>query len=147
MDRMFLVQSLSSILATTYTFQLKAHKYHWNVEGSDFLVYHKFFGKIYTEAHDATDLIAESIRTLDALAPGSLDEFNTLSAISCDTEPTVSSSTMLNNLEEDNLTIIELLKVGIMKSQELHYEDVADLLITRLAVHEKHKWMFRSMRS
>jgi starvation-inducible DNA-binding protein len=43
------------------------------VEGPDFSELHKFFGKIYEDAYDALDQIAEYIRYLDEYAPGSLN--------------------------------------------------------------------------
>jgi DNA-binding ferritin-like protein len=35
--------------ATSFSFYLKAHNFHWNVEGEDFLEYHDLFGKIYED--------------------------------------------------------------------------------------------------
>lgn len=37
-----LVQQLKIVFADTVTFGMKAHQYHFNVEGDDFFQYHKF---------------------------------------------------------------------------------------------------------
>ena len=37
-----LQQALKIAFATEYAFYLKAHYFHWNVEGADFYQYHKF---------------------------------------------------------------------------------------------------------
>ena len=59
--------------SSTFAFYLKAHNFHWNVEGSNFPQYHKFFQKIYEEIWGTTDDIAEHIRSLGAYAPGSME--------------------------------------------------------------------------
>ena len=41
-----MVESAKVVMADTFRFYLRAHGYHWNVEGSDFLEYHQLFEKI-----------------------------------------------------------------------------------------------------
>ena len=41
-----LISEMKVALATAFTYQLKAHYYHWNVEGPDFPQYHELLGKI-----------------------------------------------------------------------------------------------------
>jgi starvation-inducible DNA-binding protein len=69
---MELVEALKKAQATTFALYLKAHNFHWNVEGPDFAQYHSFLGDFYEEVFGAVDTIAELIRTLDAYAPGSV---------------------------------------------------------------------------
>ena len=38
-----LSDDLKTLLASTYAFAIKAQYFHWNVEGSNFAQYHKFF--------------------------------------------------------------------------------------------------------
>ena len=54
-----LQEIMKKVLADTFALYLKAHNYHWNVEGSNFPQYHEFFGNLYKELHDAVDPIAE----------------------------------------------------------------------------------------
>ena len=70
-----LIEMMRKVLADTFAMYLKAHNYHWNVEGSNFPQYHDFFGNLYQELHGAVDPIAEEIRALDAYVPGSLSRF------------------------------------------------------------------------
>ena len=67
-----LINKMKVVLASSFAFYLKAHNFHWNVEGVNFPQYHEFFGNLYEEVHSAIDKIAEEIRALDAYAPGSL---------------------------------------------------------------------------
>jgi starvation-inducible DNA-binding protein len=145
MENQKLVRALTILLATTYAYQLKIHKYHWNVTGPDFVQYHKFLGKMYEEIHDATDLIAESIRTLNALVPGSFDEFSQYSKIECDNEPNSSFDTMIYNLVDDNKVVIDLIKTTYVEAERFTAYDISDLMTSRLAAHEKNKWMMNSI--
>ena len=81
-----LVADLKVLLASSYAYQLKAHMFHWNVEGSDFAQLHEFFGNVYQEVVDTIDQNAEIIRQLDSYAPGSFERFRTLSTIDGQTE-------------------------------------------------------------
>ena len=72
---------LERVLADSYTLYLKTHKYHWNVTGPMFQTLHVMFETQYTELALAVDEIAERIRALGALSPGSYREFGALTAI------------------------------------------------------------------
>ena len=78
---MALIDSMKKLHADNFAFYLKAHNYHWNIEGPDFKQYHAFLEEIYTLAWDDADAIAEQIRALDAYAPGSLARFKELTTI------------------------------------------------------------------
>jgi starvation-inducible DNA-binding protein len=38
-----MIISAKVVMADTFKFYLRAHGYHWNVEGPDFLQYHELF--------------------------------------------------------------------------------------------------------
>ena len=76
-----LQEIMKKVLADTFALYLKAHNYHWNVEGINFPQYHEFFGNLYEELHGAVDPIAEEIRSLDTYAPGSFTRFMELTEI------------------------------------------------------------------
>src|SRR5690606_10577789 len=80
-DRKEIAGGLARLLADTYTLYLKTHKYHWNVTGPQFQTLHLMFETHYTELATAVDLIAERIRALGELAPGSYKEFGRLTSI------------------------------------------------------------------
>src|SRR5215216_5466280 len=76
-----IAQSLSKVLADTYTLYLKTHNFHWNVTGPMFQTLHLMFEQQYNELAIAVDLIAERIRALGFPAPGTYREFSQLSSI------------------------------------------------------------------
>ena len=70
-----LIQQLKVILATNFALYLKAHNYHWNIEGPSFPQYHSFLDSFYNQVWEQTDDIAEHIRQLDSYVPGSFARF------------------------------------------------------------------------
>jgi len=63
-----LIESMKRLFATNYQYYVKAHGFHVNVVGPDFVQYHQLFGEVYELADDATDTIGEHLRVLEAIA-------------------------------------------------------------------------------
>jgi DNA-binding ferritin-like protein len=106
-----LQEIMKKVLADTFALYLKAHNYHWNVEGSNFPQYHEFFGNLYEELHGAVDPIAEEIRSLDTYAPGSFTRFMELTEIEDETSvPT--GVEMARRLMTDNERVIATLNIA-----------------------------------
>jgi starvation-inducible DNA-binding protein len=80
-DRAAIAQGLSRLLADTYTLYLTTHNFHWNVTGPMFNTLHTMFMTQYTELWNAVDPIAERIRSLGHVAPGSYAEFGKLASV------------------------------------------------------------------
>lgn len=139
-----LQEIMKKVLADTFALYLKAHNYHWNVEGQNFPQYHKFFGKLYKELHEAIDPIAEEIRALDAYAPGSFTRYMELTEIEDDTTvPT--DIEMARRLMVDNERVIATLNVAFKLADTMDKQGLADFIAGRLDVHNKHAWMLRSI--
>jgi starvation-inducible DNA-binding protein len=138
-----LVEALKKAQATSFSFYLKAHNYHWNVEGSSFSEYHTFLGDLYTEVWGAVDLIAEHIRVLDAYVPGSLTRFQQLTSIE-DELSVPSSRMMMAKLFADNQRVITDLQAAHRIADAVGKRGIVNFLEDRIDVHEKHAWMLRS---
>lgn len=76
-----LSDNLKVLLASTQSFAIKSQNFHWNVEGSNFPQYHKFFNTLYKDVNNTIDPIAEYVRVLGAYTPGSLSRYAELSII------------------------------------------------------------------
>jgi starvation-inducible DNA-binding protein len=140
---MELVEALKKAQATTFALYLKAHNFHWNVEGPDFAQYHGFLGDFYTEVFGAVDTIAELIRTLDAYAPGSFSRFQQLSTI--EDELTVPKGiVMIARLYADNQRVLATLTDAYRMAESAGNYGVSNALQDRITIHEKHGWMLRS---
>ena len=96
-----LIQLSKIAFASEFSFYLKAHQFHWNVEGEDFLQYHDLFGKIYEEVYGSIDDFAEKIRSLGSYVPGSYTRYSMLSKIE-DEEQILPKDQMVAELLQDN---------------------------------------------
>ena len=139
-----LEQALKEALANTFAFYLKAHYFHWNVEGVDFSQHHTFLGGLYEEVHGAVDAIAEGIRTLDIYVPCSFSRFKELTSIQDET--TIPSAvSMMTRLKDDNEKVLDSLNKAYELAEKAKKYGVSNLIQARIESHEKHGWMLRSI--
>lgn len=143
-QRQKIAEGLSRLLADTYTLYLKTHNYHWNVTGPMFNTLHLMFETQYTELSLAVDLIAERIRALGVVAPGSYRQFAALTVIKED-DTVPSAQEMLANLVKDQEAVVRTARSIFPLADDAHDEPTADLLTQRMQVHEKTAWMLRAM--
>ena len=139
-----LTEDLKTLLATNFSFYLKSQMFHWNVEGPDFVELHRFFSKIYGNAYDAVDRIAEYIRVLDDYTPGSLTRFQELSQIS-DQVKVPRAQLMISELTVDNQIMIALLNQCFNSAVSEQQEGIANFLAERIDTHSRWNWMLRSI--
>src|SRR5688572_7497049 len=112
------VSALSKVLADTYVLYVKTQNYHWNVTGELFYSSHLFFENQYEELSEAVDLLAERIRGLNEIAPGTMQQFLDLSSLK-ETNQIPSAQKMIQNLYEDHEVIIKELTKNIPLAQKL----------------------------
>jgi starvation-inducible DNA-binding protein len=143
-DRQEIAAGLSKLLADTYTLYLKTHYFHWNVTGPMFQTLHLMFETQYTELALAVDLIAERIRALGVVAPGSYTAYAKLSSIPETTE-VPKATEMIKLLVEGQEAVCRTARSIFPIVQKASDEPTADLLTQRLQLHEKTAWMLRSL--
>jgi len=139
-----LVAQLKVVQASVFALYLKAHNFHWNVEGPDFAQYHSFLENLYNELWLSVDAIAERIRTTKSYTPGSFSRFKDLSVI--DDELNIpSAQSMLSKLRDDNVKVIEELVKARAGAESAMAFGIVNFLEDRIDIHYKHDWMLRSM--
>ena len=143
-DRKKLADSLSKVLAESYTLYIKTHAFHWNVEGPMFNTLHLMFEEQYNELFQAVDEIAERIRALGYPAPGSYKSFSKLSSIK-ESEDQLPADKMIQELLEGQEILIRTLRSLVDLAGSAGDESTADLATTRMKQHEKVAWMLRSL--
>ncbi len=143
-DRAAIAGGLARLLADTYTLYLKTHNFHWNVTGPMFNTLHLMFEQQYTELATAVDEIAERIRALGHVAPGSYAQFAALTAIREETG-VPSAEEMIRALVADQETVVRTARDVFRLAEAAADEPTADLLTQRMQIHEKTAWMLRSM--
>lgn len=138
-----LADSLKTLLATEFAYYLKAHAFHWNVEGSDFYQYHTFFQAIYEDAYSAVDPTAEYIRALGEYTPGSMERFLELSIIPGQTK-IPRARLMIEELLANSGQMIQLLDQCFEEATQENKQDIANFIAERLSQTNKFAWQLRS---
>lgn len=143
-DRTCVSNGLKHLLADSYTLYLQTHNFHWNITGPQFRELHLMFEEQYTELAIAVDDIAERIRALGALAPGTYKAFSKLSAIK-EVDEVPSAQKMLVLLVQGHEQLIKTCRSTLQLAQSANDESSASLISDRMRIHEKTAWMLRSM--
>lgn len=138
-----LQQALKIAFASEFAFYLKAHYFHWNVEGPGFPQLHDLFGKIYEEVYGSIDTFAEEIRAINAYTPGSFARFSILSQIDDELE-IIPAESMIAELLGDSEKMAEMFRIIFSASEELGLHGLSDFLAGRQDAHKKHSWMLRA---
>jgi starvation-inducible DNA-binding protein len=129
--------------ADSFLFYLKAHYFHWNVEGRHFTQDHELFGKIYEDVQESLDKFAEEIRTLDTYAPGIFNRFMDLSNINQKGKIPSADEMYLELMQDNEKVILNLNELFVMlENSKLH--GFSDFIAGRIDAHNKHQWMLRS---
>ncbi|MBB1564606.1 DNA starvation/stationary phase protection protein [Candidatus Gracilibacteria bacterium] len=140
-----IISKLEILLASENVSNLKTRKYHRNVESKRFKGMHEFFEELYNASFERIDEIAERIRILGAYTKGTFKEYLELSIIKEEGKLEVSESDMFDNLAEDKLAILDLMKKIIDLASENGDVGTESLLSGFVEDYEKDLWMIRSM--
>ena len=143
MSNKSIVEALKVVLADSQALYLKTQNYHWNVEGPHFKSLHQLFEEQYTDLADAIDAIAELIRTLGEKAPGNWKAYDVLRTIK-DGDEGATAEVMVTDLANDQSAIHETLQQALKVAQDIENEVVIGILVDRMSVHSKNKWMLNS---
>ena len=144
-DRAVISNGLSHLLADTYTLYLTTHNFHWNVTGPMFNTLHLMFMGQYTELWNAVDPIAERIRSLGHVAPGSYGRFAKLASLPDAPGTPPKALEMVRILVEGHEGVARTARALFPLADAANDEPTADLLTQRLTVHEQTAWMLRSL--
>ena len=139
-----LIDELKKVHADAFTYYLKAHFYHWNVEGPNFPQYHDFLQNLYQEVFASVDTLAELIRTLDSYAPGTLTRLKELTSIE-ETDDVPDAMIMMTRLLQENNILRASLLTAYTTADTTGEVGIANFLQDRIQAHEKHSWMLRSI--
>jgi len=144
-DRKAIAEGLSRLLADTYTLYLTTHNFHWNVTGPMFNSLHDMFMLQYTELWNAVDPIAERIRALGVVAPGSYAQFSALSSLKDVPVDPPKAMDMVALLAQGHEGVARTARSVFPLADEANDQPTADLLTQRMDIHEKTAWMLRAV--
>jgi starvation-inducible DNA-binding protein len=144
-DRQAIAGGLARLLADTYTLYLTTHNFHWNVTGPMFNTLHTMFMAQYTELWNAVDPIAERMRALGHMAPGSYRQFGALASVPDAPEVPPKALEMVRILVAGHEAVARTARSVFPLAEAANDQPTADLLTQRLDIHEKTAWMLRSL--
>ncbi|UTV55461.1 Dps family protein [Burkholderia arboris] len=135
---------LSRLLADTFSLYLRTHNFHWNVTGPMFNTLHLMFEAQYNALRLAVDSVAERIRTLGVVAPGTSADFAKLSSVP-QAKGMPAAEEMIRQLVEGHETVVRTARDSFPIADAASDEPTADLLTQRLQTHEKTAWRLLSL--
>ena len=135
--------ALKTAFASEFSFYLKAHNFHWNVEGPLFGQLHELFEKIYSEVYGSIDTFAEHLRALQLYAPASLQKFSMLTTVNDENE-VLEWSNMLEELLADSEKMANIFRITFEMAEQAGDHGLSNFLADRQDAHKKHSWMLRS---
>jgi starvation-inducible DNA-binding protein len=135
--------ALKTAFASEFSFYLKAHNFHWNVEGPLFGQLHKLFKTIYKEVYGAIDPFAEHLRYLQLYTPASLHKFSMLSTVN-DEDAVPEWKDMLAMLLADSEKMSEIFRICFDMAEAAGDHGLSNFLADRQDAHKAHSWMLRS---
>lgn len=141
---MMIADTLRKLISDSYLLYFKAHSFHWNIEGPDFVQYHNFLKEFYEEIFNSIDVYAELIRTTDQYAPTSLARLISLSSIE-EISSIPDAKAMLEIIKRDNDLFLAILVQAYDESEQASEFGISNYIQDRIQAHEKHAWMLRAI--
>jgi starvation-inducible DNA-binding protein len=141
--RKHIAEGLAVLLADTSVLYVRTLGYHWNVVGPMFHPLHLMFEEQYMDLRDAMDLVAERIRALGEIAPGSYAEFARLSSVP-EEEGAPGPEEMVRRLRDGHEQLVRSARPLVAMADEAGDVATSDLVTQRIVSHEKAAWMLRS---
>jgi starvation-inducible DNA-binding protein len=139
-----LSDNLKVLLASTQSFAIKSQNFHWNIEGSNFPQYHRFYGKLYNDVNETVDTIAEYIRILGHYTPGSLQRYGELSVIQDQTKIPRAQLMFVESLQDCEV-MIQLVAGMFDQATEDRQQGIANFMAELQDLYGKKAWFIRSI--
>jgi starvation-inducible DNA-binding protein len=104
--------ALNGILADSFALYLKTKNFHWHVSGPHFRDYHLLLDEQAAEIFASTDDIAERVRKTGNTTLRSIGDIARHQTVKDNDEAFVAPGDMLAELRDDNLKLVESLRVA-----------------------------------
>lgn len=134
---------LNELLASYQVHFQRLRGFHWNLKGHYFFYLHEEFEKLYEDAYEKIDEIAERVTTLGGQAISGMGACLEVSVLD-DNNDFPNTETMMKIVLEDQLQLIVKMRELIGVCSEAGDEGSVDLMGGMLSSLEKQAWMVRS---
>lgn len=135
-----LVDEMNILLANFQVYYQKLRNFHWNIRGENFFELHEVFEKMYTDAHEKIDILAERIQTLK-YRPLSLLKKYLESAEIKEVDAFVDDKQMMEIVLKDQATLLKSINRATNKAIAAQDEGTLHLLRNFQLTIEKQSWM------
>ena len=139
-----LVGALKRMLAEAYVLYHTIHGFHWNVTGSDFYEYHKFFDEIVDDIYEHIDPIAENIRKLGSNTPFVMSQLADLSSIDETGLVSKNALELTKKFYDMNEQYINHIKDAFKVANDANEQGVANFIAERIDMHQKWSWFLKA---
>ncbi|WNJ18549.1 DNA starvation/stationary phase protection protein [Pontibacter sp. G13] len=137
------VQSLNKALANYQIFYQNLRAFHWLVKGHHFFELHEKFEKMYDNASEAIDDIAERILTLDGTPLHSYEDYLKNAEVKSVANPS-GESPMVQAAIENSQVVLAALRAVIDESAQQGDDGTNDMAIGFARQLEKDIWMLNA---
>ncbi|WP_027632841.1 Dps family protein [Clostridium hydrogeniformans] len=142
-----LQKELNIFLSNLGVLNVKLHNLHWYIKGQGFFELHKLFEKLYDEASDQLDEVAEGLLIIEGTPFASLKEYLDNATIKERGMGSVSSREAINIVEEDYKLLLDNAKKILEIAEEDKVQIIVDMMAGFIGAYEKFLWMVRSYNS
>lgn len=139
-----LVASLKDLLTDNISFYLKAHGYHWNVQGPDFAQYHALFSSIYEDAFEDIDPLAENIRKLGSFPPFRVNDVASQQDAISEDKVKTDPMALATDLLASNTALLSEIADALDKAADADQQGILNFLADMEDRHQKWGWQLRA---
>jgi len=139
-----LVSTLKQMLAEAYVLYHTIHGFHWNLKGSDFYEYHKFYDEMVDDIYNSIDPIAENIVKLGDVAPFVMSELTKLSKIKEVDLFSKNTKELTTKFHEMNEEFIAHIKEAFKVANTKNEQGIANFIAERIDKHQKWSWFLKA---
>jgi starvation-inducible DNA-binding protein len=134
---------LTQVFNDNFAAYYRSHVAHVNIMGRNFASDHKLLQKVYEDLQDQIDMLAELLRTLQAMMPCSLQDV--IVDTHLPTTPLDGSSEYLISEVKDDLEHLKGCYEELMAiSEEEGHQEISNYAQDRILALAKHIWMLRA---
>ncbi|MBD3636239.1 MAG: DNA starvation/stationary phase protection protein [Crocinitomicaceae bacterium] len=134
-----IILCLNEMLSNYQVHFHKLQNFHWNVKGRDFFELHEHFEKMYKQAFENVDLIAERIRVFGMTPVSTMKEYLNLSEIK-EAPTDLSGEFMVREILEDYEVMIGIMIETIDQASKNGDTGTIDMVNGFVKAMEKDHW-------
>lgn len=136
-------KQMNEVLSNLAVLNQKVKKYHWNMKGDRFIMFHELLQEQYESLDDFMDDVAERVSIMGGAAVGTLGNLLKHSALR-EGEENPSQKKMIQNLVLDYDALCRHVRDTVSLLEEHHDYASADLCIDVLEFLEESGWKLRN---